>query len=693
MGLFKQRLNTLQCIYKYEGVKGVVAKINQVSQTKTHSAVVSTLDINSLNHSRLKQLENYVMNDFLRAYRKVSEQSDYVPKAVDSLANEKLPLKIIAYYLPQFHPFKENDEWWGTGFTEWTNVSKARPQYLGHHQPRLPGELGFYDLRLPVVMKQQIDLAKQYGIKAFCFHHYWFGGKRLMETPVNNFLNDSSLNIDFCLCWANENWSRRWDGSENDILIAQQHSAEDDIAFLDDIMPALKDERYIKIDGKPLLIVYRASLLPNAQETAERWRNHAIKCGIPGLYLVVARSFDIKDPRPYGFDASVEFPPHQVSVAEITHTLPIINKQYEGKIYDYPSLAEKYGQIFEKEFVNFKSVMPSWDNEARKPSRGHTFHGAKPEVYAKWLSVAAETTLRHKNAEERLLFINAWNEWAEGAHLEPDRHYGYAYLHATANVLRNLKYKNKLDTFLEKINKEFRPKKSAVAILHVYYEDVAFEILNKYLINLNDNIDLIITLRQDYSEKFVNTVKNKFPQVYFIAVENRGRDIKPFIETLYTLRQFGYKYACKIHTKKSLHMKDGDAWRENMINDLIGNNNSVMSILNLFDINKNLGVYAPRNSLTDLSIPDVNVDNRKWLNILFSRLNLSQRSVSYDTFFPAGSMYWFRVSAIEGLTELVNTDEFELEAGQLDGTLAHSLERTIGLIVEKNGYTIVENKG
>lgn len=348
-------------------------------------------------------------------------------------------IKLIAFYLPQFHPVKENDEWWGKGFTEWTNVSKALPQYKGHYQPHFPGELGFYDLRVPEVMSRQVELAKMYGIHGFCFYYYWFNGRRILEKPLDQFVQSTS-DFPFCLCWANENWTRRWDGEESEVLLEQNYEEESLEKFIVDLKPYISDRRYIRVENKPLLIIYRPSLIPNIKNVVEKWRAYCKAEGIGDIYLlgVYVKSWGFSNYKEYGFDGMVEFPPHssyESGASLINDNVELLNKQFNGLIFDY----EEYVNMKKYSSNNVKGlhrgIIPSWDNTARRGANATIYHGSTPALYKKWLFDLIEYTKKSFPKDKQIVFINAWNEWAEGAHLEPDRKYGYAYLEATREAL------------------------------------------------------------------------------------------------------------------------------------------------------------------------------------------------------------------------------------------------------------------
>jgi SAM-dependent methyltransferase/GT2 family glycosyltransferase len=360
--------------------------------------------------------------------------SDPAPKAAPIVPR----VKAIAFYLPQFHPIPENDLWWGEGFTEWDNVRAGRPNYPGQYQPHVPIGLGYYDLRTPEVLQKQTELAKAYGLFGFCFYYYWFDGKVLLDLPIRRMLNSGQPDFPFCICWANENWTRKWDGRERDILISQNHSPEDDLNFIRSIEKVLLQNNYIRVQGKPLLLVYRPSLFPNPRETANRWREYFLHQGHGELHLTMVRSFhDKTPPQTYGFDASVQFPPHFPTVP-ITSWVAS-DEGFIGDIHDYAQLRRTALEELvarSSDSPTYPAVMPSWDNTARRRQKAVIWANSSPEAYYAWLKASADYLETHRDPNEDFVFINAWNEWAEGCHLEPDEKYRYAWLNATAMALR-----------------------------------------------------------------------------------------------------------------------------------------------------------------------------------------------------------------------------------------------------------------
>lgn len=353
----------------------------------------------------------------------------------DALKNETT---IVAYYLTQFHPNKQNDEWWGKGVTEWNNVNKAVPQFTGHYQPRRPGELGYYDLRIKENMKRQIELAKNYGVGAFCFYYYWFADDRLLELPLNMFLENKDLDIPFFYCWANENWTKRFSGTDEGILMGMDETEENYIRFINSILNDMKDDRYYRINNKPVITVYRPSKMPNPSKVLKEWRTIALKEGFD-LYIIATQEKDTSiNWCNFGFDAETEFQPKQIqhNCKEITNQVHPIRNDFSGIVYDYEDLVKNKKYLIKENMDKkvYHAVMPMWDNTARRNHRGTIFYKSSPELYEQWLKDIIKLTNDKKILDSHLVFINAWNEWGEGTYLEPDEEFGYAYLEVTHNA-------------------------------------------------------------------------------------------------------------------------------------------------------------------------------------------------------------------------------------------------------------------
>ncbi len=352
--------------------------------------------------------------------------------------------KMLAFYLPQFHTIPENDKWWGDGFTEWTNTRKAVPLFNGHYQPKIPLDENYYDLADVTVMEKQAELAKKYGLYGFCYYHYWFkNGKKLLEKPIENMLKDEKVNIPFCLCWANENWSRNWDGGNREILMEQDYGGEKEWkTHLDYLMNFFSDDRYITYDGKPILLLYKPEEMPKLNEMIDFWQDEVKKRNFPGLCIIrqhpksmIDESFD--DSR---LDYSIKFQPStQWFFGKNSKQECLINRKLSAlktKLTKKKPLIVSYDetwdailneQPFEDKLISGAFV--SWDNTARRKD-GAVFEGSSPEKFEKYMKLLCE-----KKTGMDCIFINAWNEWAEGAYLEPDEKYGYRYLEALRHVV------------------------------------------------------------------------------------------------------------------------------------------------------------------------------------------------------------------------------------------------------------------
>jgi Glycosyltransferase WbsX len=366
--------------------------------------------------------------------------------------------RLVAFYLPQFYPTPYNDEWWGKGFTEWTNVVQGRPHFKGHYQPHLPADLGFYDLRLPETREAQAELAREYGIHGFCYYHYWFNGRRILERPMNEILASGQPTLPFCLAWANESWTRTWKGHMDKVLLQQSYSPEDDLKHIQHLLPTLSDDRYIQVDGKPMLLVYRVELLPDPVATADLWRREAERWGLRGLFLISMETnyvTGVTDPRTVGFDATVRFQP-DYTVPALTNAPSSVRagavelikarapslyrgiKRFKSKaipdtVFSYADLYRNWKNRSPHEERHFECVTPMWDNSARRFRGATIVDGSTPELYEQWLRDAVNSTAPGSDGH-KTVFVNAWNEWAEGCHLEPCQKWGRKYLEATRRV-------------------------------------------------------------------------------------------------------------------------------------------------------------------------------------------------------------------------------------------------------------------
>lgn len=359
---------------------------------------------------------------------------------------DDVDLRALAFYLPQYHPVPENDEWWGKGFTEWRNVIKARPRFPGHYQPHLPGELGFYDLRVPEVRAAQAELAQAHGVHGFVYYHYWFHGRRLLQRPLDAVLDSGEPGLPFCLAWANESWTRAWDGYSQAHLIEQRYSEEDDRAHARWLLPVFADPRYERYLGRPVFLVYRAGELPQPRRTTDTIRDESVRAGLPEPYLLRVESFpgECVNPAALGFDAAVEFAPRWWELPRPTALVRggrrVVGEHgpLKHRIHRYADVARvAQASSPPEDYLRWPGVTPMWDNSARRAANALILTGSTPALFRDWLEHAAERSrrlARRQNSAQAYVFVNAWNEWAEGNHLEPDLRSGRAYLEANAAV-------------------------------------------------------------------------------------------------------------------------------------------------------------------------------------------------------------------------------------------------------------------
>lgn len=401
----------------------------------------------------LRQRQNYALKKHTRkrTYRPVNvkkfaqwtdylhtSKKDFVKFTGHSFQRHFSDPKIYAFYLTQFHAIPENDHAHGKGFTEWTNVAAATPQFVGHYQPKLPYDLGFYNLLMPGVMERQVEIAKAYGVYGFCFYYYWFSGRKLLEKPLEYFLH-SDIDFHFHLCWATENWSKRWDGGENELIVEQKLQDDDADKFFSDLLPYISDPRYERIGGKPVLIIYRVDIFEQDKIKAflSRLNTLAVNHGFAGLHILCTNAFGFANPREYSCEGLVEFPPHSIDIDNYTQHPALLSTHSDFKIIDMSSYLHDGHHVYTRDYPIFKTCFPEWDNTPRKLyNNGYCFL-MEPSDFRQWLTDNINWTRENHGDDEQIVYINAWNEWGEGAILEPTVRYGYRNLEVLKETLES----------------------------------------------------------------------------------------------------------------------------------------------------------------------------------------------------------------------------------------------------------------
>ena len=601
-----------------------------------------------------------------------------------NFSNFSTDIKAIALYLPQFHTIKENDDWWGKGFTEWTNVKKCKPLFKGHHQPRIPGDkinyLDYYKLTNASIIKKQVELAKNHGIYGFAIYYYWFSGKKLLEKPLDIYLNDKSIKFHFLLIWSNGNWTRKWDGRNKDILIKQEYKDTDPELFIHDIKKYLIDYRYIKIDNKPVLGLYEPFNMPNLNETIRIWRKKSKEYGIGEIYILVC--INNKKIDKIGnlklFDGAYDFPPRN-----LFGKFKI--KFKNSYIYSYSQLIYKkffFNEINKRNFKIYRGSMLEWDNCPRI-KKCSIFDYYSPEQFYIINKIIINWTQKHYNKEHQFIFINAWNEWGEGSYLEPDEKYGYASLNSLSKALFNLPYIKSYNII------NLKNSSKIIIQVHLFYEDLLVKIINK-INNIPVKFDLFITVNSNKTkekiEKYI--MNNSKATIFKIKVfPNKERDVLSILFQLMKIIK-KYKYFCHIHTKKLFHINFDEKWRNYLYNNLLGNSEIISEILTDFENYDNLGLIYPEPyyKVWNTLGKKVNDSNYKCMNfiinIIFPNVHISQKHFN----FPEGNMFWARINAIYQIFELNIKYRFKRQKEKLNYNLMKCIERILFYLVKLNGY-------
>ena len=586
-------------------------------------------------------------------------------------------IKAISLYLPQFHEIEENNNFWGKGFTEWTNVKKSRPRFQGHHQPRIPGDkygyLEYYDLTSLKAIKKQVKLAKSHGIYGFGIYYYWFSGKKLLEKPIDIFIEHSSIKFNFLLIWANENWSKRWDGRDKEILIKQEYKKNDPFLFIKDIKRYIKDRRYIKIEEKPVLGLYEPNKIPNLRKTISIWRKKSRQLGIGEIFILICinrnKTQDFQNLNL--FNASYEFPPRNSF-----QNNRILNKR--TLIYSEILYQTNFLNVTDANFTKFpffRGSLVEWDNCPRIKNC-EIFDHYSPEQFYMLNKIIVNWTLNHYNEDLRFIFINAWNEWGEGSYLEPDDKYGYASINSLSKAIFNISYSEKCNSI--GANK--------VAILINIYKDISIEEIINKINNIPYIFDLFIyiddKLNNKYIEQYIQFKSNAFN---FQILLNKRKNILAFLNSIRNKIK-NHKYICYINWDNHKDINYFEEWKNYIHNNLLGDLNIISEIIADFEKNSKLGLIFPEKFYKSLIQYGDCINNLDliYVNSILRKLFPKVYAIQTLFDFPEGNMFWAKVSAIHQIFNLYSNIVF---TKQYKLIIESYLEKIWVFLVKINGYS------
>jgi hypothetical protein len=575
---------------------------------------------------------------------------EYAEYDRDPVRPEVVAAKLIALYSPPDPPSTGRRR---EGAVDWGDVSSALPQFVGHYQPRVPGELGYYDVRTGDVLRRQVGLARHYGIHAFCFR--WGPAEgAAFPTPLERYLSDQTVDFAFCVWWS---------GGRPSVEAGE----------------ALRDRRYLRIAAKPLVIVDPAPTPSETETMLGQWRADARQSGVGEVFLALTLRGG-EDPSLLGADAGIEPPPTALPEDMATSRgVAVANPRYRGRIFDYRVASDHARALPPSAFPLIRSVVPSWDSEPERPGNGWVLRNATPDRYRRWLAAAIAYAREHPIGSESFVFVNGWNNWAEGAYLEPDRRYGHKFLAATREALTASCAGSPRPTL--------SPDRRVAVVVHAYHSDLLPDIL-RLLAAWRQPYELHVTGPPERADAIRGHIARAGIAGELHVFENRGRDILPFLLVARSLASSGERVVLKLHTKRSLHRGDGERWRRDLVDKLLEPANAARIADAMFEDGR-IGMVAPEGHV--LSLTSFWKSNRFRVEQLAYRMGLPFTTPEQLTF-VGGSMFWARTAALAPLLDLdLEPDDFEPEAGQVDGTLAHAIERGFALSLRRAGLRLTDS--